>query len=115
MTLKYVNVGSFCYPEGRHSMTLREQFEKREHDILSPYASFSDQSQGREHYEEPCDLRPVYQRDRDRILHSKSFRRLKRKTQVFLSPERRSLPNPADTYAGGCRRMARTDGQSTVV
>ena len=87
MTLKYVNVGSFCYPEGRHSMTLREQFEKREHDILSPYASFSDQSQGREHYEEPCDLRPVYQRDRDRILHCKSFRRLKGKTQVFLSPE----------------------------
>ena len=68
-------------------MTLREQFEKREHDILSPYASFSDQSQGREHYEEPCDLRPVYQRDRDRILHCKSFRRLKGKTQVFLSPE----------------------------
>ena len=100
MALKYVNVGSFCYPEGRHSMTLREQFEKREHDILSPYASFSDQSQGREHYEEPCDLRPVYQRDRDRILHCKSFRRLKGKTQVFITGGR-SLPNPVDTYIRG--------------
>lgn len=85
--MKYVNVGSFCYPEGRRVMTLREEFEKREHAILSPYAAFSDESQGREHYEEPCDLRPVYQRDRDRILHCKSFRRLKGKTQVFLSPE----------------------------
>lgn len=68
-------------------MTIRENLEKREHDILSPYAAFSDQSQGRDKYEEPCDLRPVYQRDRDRILHAKSFRRLKGKTQVFLAPE----------------------------
>lgn len=68
-------------------MTIREKLEKREHDILSPYASFSDTSQGRDTYEEKCDLRPVFQRDRDRILHSKSFRRLKGKTQVFLSPE----------------------------
>lgn len=68
-------------------MTIREHLEKREHDILSPYAAFSDRSLGRDTYEEPCDLRPVYQRDRDRILHSKSFRRLKGKTQVFLAPE----------------------------
>ncbi len=67
-------------------MTIREELEKREHDILSRYAAFSDESQGRDRYEEPCDLRPVYQRDRDRILHSKTFRRLKGKTQVFLSP-----------------------------
>ncbi|MDY3909795.1 MAG: deoxyguanosinetriphosphate triphosphohydrolase [Eubacterium sp.] len=68
-------------------MTIRESLEKREHDILSPYAAFSDESEGRDTYEEPCDLRPVYQRDRDRILHSKTFRRLKGKTQVFLAPE----------------------------
>lgn len=68
-------------------MTIREKLEKREHAILSPYAAFSDCSKGRDVPEEPCDLRPVYQRDRDRILHTKSFRRLKGKTQVFLSPE----------------------------
>jgi dGTPase len=68
-------------------MTIREKLEKREHDILSPYAAFSDESEGRDRWEEPCDIRPVYQRDRDRILHSKSFRRLKGKTQVFLAPE----------------------------
>lgn len=68
-------------------MTIREQLEHREHDILSQYAAFSDESKGREIFEEQCDLRPVYQRDRDRILHSKTFRRLKGKTQVFLAPE----------------------------
>lgn len=61
--------------------------EQREHHILSPYAAYSDASAGRDYPEEPCDLRPIYQRDRDRILHSKSFRRLKGKTQVFLAPE----------------------------
>ncbi len=66
--------------------SIREQLEKREHEILSPYASFSDESRGRSFEEEPCDIRPVYQRDRDRILHCKAFRRLKQKTQVFLAP-----------------------------
>lgn len=67
-------------------MTIREKLEQREHEILSPYAAFSDASKGRDRYEEPCDVRPVYQRDRDRILHSKTFRRLKGKTQVFFAP-----------------------------
>lgn len=67
-------------------MTIREKFEKEEHERLSPYASFSDCSRGRDVPEEESDIRTIYQRDRDRIIHSKSFRRLKHKTQVFLSP-----------------------------
>lgn len=69
------------------SLNIRQRLELREHEILSPYASFSDCSLGRDIKEEPCDVRPIYQRDRDRILHSKAFRRLKHKTQVFLAPE----------------------------
>ena len=68
-------------------MTIREQLEQRELDYLSPYATYSKDSKGRMREEEECDLRPVFQRDRDRILHSKSFRRLKQKTQVFLLPK----------------------------
>lgn len=68
-------------------MNIRQKLERREHEFLSPYAAFSDSTQGRDVYEEECDIRPSYQRDRDRILHSKSFRRLKHKTQVFLAPE----------------------------
>ena len=68
-------------------MTIREMAEKREEAYLSQYASFSNRSKGRERQETPCDIRPAYQRDRDRILHCKSFRRLKHKTQVFLSPQ----------------------------
>ena len=68
-------------------MTIRESIEKREQETLSPYASLSKNSRGRERDEEPCDIRPVFQRDRDRILHCKSFRRLKNKTQVFLTPK----------------------------
>ncbi len=67
-------------------MTIREELEQRERENLSPYAALSVNSRGRDREEPPCDIRPVYQRDRDRILHSKSFRRLKDKTQVFLSP-----------------------------
>ncbi len=67
-------------------MTIREQLEKLEHDTLSKFAAFSDQSQGRQKPEEPCEIRPAFQRDRDRIIHSKPFRRLKHKTQVFLAP-----------------------------
>lgn len=68
-------------------MTIREQLEAREREYLSPYATRSADSKGREREEKECDLRPVFQRDRDRILHSKSFRRLKQKTQVFLLPK----------------------------
>ena len=68
-------------------MNIREEQEKREHLIFSPYASFSDESRGRDRDEEPCPMRTIYQRDRDRIIHCKTFRRLKHKTQVFLAPE----------------------------
>jgi len=67
-------------------MNIRESTEQWESEYLSPYAALSRNSKGRDRYEEPCDIRPVYQRDRDRILHCKSFRRLKHKTQVFLTP-----------------------------
>ena len=67
-------------------MTIREELELREMAYLSPYAVLSKNSKGRKRKEPECDLRPVFQRDRDRILHCKSFRRLKQKTQVFLSP-----------------------------
>ncbi len=68
-------------------MKIREQLEERETQILSKYATLSSKSRGREREEKPCDIRPCFQRDRDRILYSKSFRRLKDKTQVFLSPD----------------------------
>ncbi len=70
-------------------MTVREHLERREHRVLNPLASFSDRSKGRPRYEEPReeDVRTCYQRDIDRIVHSKSFRRLMHKTQVFLHPE----------------------------
>lgn len=65
----------------------REMREAREHETLAPEAAFSDASVGRRFEEEPDALRTCYQRDRDRIVHSKGFRRLANKTQVFLAPE----------------------------
>ena len=68
-------------------MTVREQTQTIERLTLSRYAALSERSRGRRRPEPEDPLRPCYQRDRDRILHCKAFRRLKQKTQVFLSPE----------------------------
>ncbi len=68
-------------------MTVREQLEELERTTLAPYACLSAQSKGRERDVEPCQVRTCFQRDVDRIVHCKAFRRLKHKTQVFLQPE----------------------------
>lgn len=68
-------------------MTLREQYENIEKQILHKKASLSSQSKGRPRPEREDDIRTAFQRDRDRIIHSKAFRRLKHKTQVFFSPQ----------------------------
>ncbi len=63
---------------------IRQESEALEKKTLSPYAMLSAESRGRIKYEEPCEIRTMFQRDRDRIIHSKSFRKLKEKTQVFI-------------------------------
>lgn len=87
MRIQYITLHS--KPDRRKGgclMTIRERLEAEEKARLSPFASLSAESAGRERPITPCDLRTDYQRDRDRIIHCKSFRRLKYKTQVFLSP-----------------------------
>jgi dGTPase len=69
------------------SMNVRLRAEELERRIMSPYACLSSESKGRQRPEKECDVRTSFQRDRDRIIHSKSFRRLKHKTQVFTIPE----------------------------
>ena len=68
------------------STSYRQIIEQRERDTLSPYAQLVTNTKGRERPIPPCPVRTDYVRDRDRIIHCKSFRRLKHKTQVFLSP-----------------------------
>ena len=81
-------------------MTVRERTQQIERQTLAPYASLSQQTRGRQRPEEECALRTCYQRDRDRIIHCKAFRRLKQKTQVFLAPEGDHYPHPPDPYVG---------------
>ena len=89
-------------------MMIREQLELREIEILSPYASFSRESRGRERKEEECDIRPVFQRDRDRVLASaRRFGRLKAEDKQVGSSALRGdhYQDPAHPYAGGLARM----------
>jgi dGTPase len=67
-------------------VTIRQELEAREHQMLAPQAAKSDRSRGRLRPEAEDEVRPAFQRDRDRIIHCKAFRRLKHKTQVFFAP-----------------------------
>src|SRR3989337_1690458 len=82
MYYRIVNLKGYC----QLVMSIREELEEREKLILSPFATLSSKTKGRQSFQEECPLRPAFQHDRDRIIHSKSFRRLKHKTQVFLIP-----------------------------
>ena len=72
--------------KNHQGLSIREAFEERERGFISPFGCASARSRGREVAEDPCPIRTVFQQDRDRIVYSNAFRRLKYKTQVFLSP-----------------------------
>ena len=91
-------------------MDVRQRTEEIEHLTFAPWATFSDASRGRAVPEPQDPLRPVFQRDRDRVLHCKAFRRLKQKTQVFLSPEGDTeLPPSTGPLCYNCRRRGAWD------
>jgi dGTPase len=82
-----VSIHAFLTPRScLDNMNIRKILEDREEEFLSSYAQKSRDTRGRARQETPCDIRPAFQHDRDRIVHSKSFRRLKHKSQVFLFP-----------------------------
>lgn len=92
--------------------TVRELNEEKEQAILSQYAALSINSRGRDVTEEPCPYRTCYQRDRDRIIHSKSFRRLKHKTQVFILSPSMDHYRTRLTHALEVSQISRTIGRA---
>ena len=92
-------------------MDVRTRTEEIERLTLAPWATFSDESRGRQRPEEQDPIRPVFQRDRDRVLHCKAFRRLKQKTQV--SPTTLATP-PSATPENGRWISSRPAASSTI-
>ena len=80
------NITPFLIMLSPDIMSIREEFEKRERNFMSPFGCLSAESRGRKLKERPCPVRTAFQQDRDRIVYSNAFRRLKHKTRVFLAP-----------------------------